>query len=91
MQSSRDAYGKVYVPGGRRSPKGYENEPGPDTYRFDNYFIGRDAVKYTLRSRTNTANDPLFLADKFASLPGPGHYKTIDMSSDGNYLVSTIP
>jgi hypothetical protein len=91
LQSSREAYGKVYMPGGRRSPKGFEDQPGPDTYTCLNYAIGRNAVKYTLKSRTKVVSDPYYQAEKQSSQPGPGQYETIGISSDGSYLVSTIP
>lgn len=49
-QSSRDAYGKVFVPG-TKSPKSHLNLPGPGHYSYKNMSIGTDALKFTLKSR----------------------------------------
>lgn len=83
QQSSRDAYGKVYV-AGSRSPRGYEDMPGPGHYIFRNNSIGLDAVKFTLKPKFVSIHDPVEQARK-QSIPGPGAYKSIGIDAEGKY------
>lgn len=78
------------MPGGRRSPKGFEQDPGPAHYEFDNKQIGIDALKYTMKPKIQSIHDPLEQAKRHGS-PGPGTYKSIGIDKDGKYSVSNIP
>ena len=49
-QSSRDAYGKQFVPG-KGAEKANHDKPGPGHYTYSNMSIGTDALKYTLKSK----------------------------------------
>lgn len=89
LQSSRDAYGKVYVPGGKRSPKGYENEPGPGHYSFNNRTISGEPPKISIHTRVHNVHDPFTQAKKRNS-PGPGTYESLGIDKDGKYFVSNI-
>lgn len=89
MQSAREAYGKVYVPGGKRSPKGYEDEPGPGQYFFDNKTIKGEPPKISIHTRVHDVHDPVTRAKKTNS-PGPGTYESIGIDKEGKYFVSNV-
>lgn len=94
-QSSRDAYGKQFIPtrGGSPSPTiaaSRKEMPGPGTYSYTNMAIGTDALKFTLKSRVKNLRGPEEMA-KQQEIPGPGHYKSIGIDPQGKYCVSTIP
>ena len=54
LSASRDAYNKVYTPGGHSSPRGRDmkDQPGPGEYKYDNMNVGVDARKFSFLKRT---------------------------------------
>jgi len=49
-QSTRNDYGKQFIPG-KGADKHSEGKPGPGTYTYNNFSIGTDALKFTLKPR----------------------------------------
>ena len=89
-QASRQAFGKVYVPG-KRSESGYEKDPGPDHYHVAHKSVEHRAAGWSLRGRTNNVHDPVQRAQRQWSPPGPGAYKHQEITKTGKYNNSTIP
>lgn len=48
------------MPGGRRSPKGFENDPGPGQYNFDNKGIGSDPAKISIHTKVRNIHGKFF-------------------------------
>jgi len=78
------------VPGSRRSPKGFEEDPSPCHYNFENKKIGLEALKYTLKPRQKDTHDPFEKGAKLQN-PGPGTYSSIGIDREGKYSVSNLP
>ena len=88
-QASRQAFGKVYVPG-KRSESGYEKDPGPDHYHVSSKSVQYRHPGWSLVGRTPNVHDPVQKAIRKMS-PGPGAYKHQELTKTGKYNNSTIP
>lgn len=89
IQSNRQQQDNVYLPGAKSS-KAVRLVPGPGAYDFKNLSMGQNGYKFTIKSRVKNNLEPVEIAKKM-EVPGPGAYKTLEISKDGKYCLSTVP
>lgn len=76
---------KPDIPGSKLSVRYLLEIPGPGSYNVLPTDFGRDAVKFSMRSKANSVSQR-------SQTPGPGSYRPkVDINSLGVYYMSNIP